>query len=199
MQGIVNAGTGVGAITPTPIHMDKLAIGELEKLLSMPLEEMALNILALEHYSALLALLPWNNRKKVAITLLKALDTSGESLTNINEMDQLFAIMTPLLKGEASGSSINLEDDALVAKVIHLIDSEDTDDHFKMLNCAKKHITSCGDKSAHVIPFFYASLKLLSRIKDLEFPVPVPDEEPAEEESVHDKDDVVEEVDGQSE
>ncbi len=167
-------------IPATPIEMDKAAITELEKLLSMPLEEMALNILGLQHYSELLALLPGDNRKKVALALLQVLDESEQKLTNIREMDQLFAIMTPLL--QSSGGGVGManfsDDDALVAKVIHLIYNEDTDIHYEMLSCAKRRISSCGDKGTHIVPLFYEALNLLNRIQAMEFPAPQPVEEP---------------------
>ena len=181
--------TAGGNITaqPTPIPLDDRAIGELENLLSLPLEELSLGVLELHHYSELLALLPWDNRKKVAVALLRVLDSSGEKLTDRNEMDQLFAIITPLLKSNPiSAAASGGTDQALVAKVIHIIYNEDTDLHFDMLNSAKRHISDSGGRTQNVVPLFYSALNLLNRVRELEFPAPLPlpvDEDIVEEEA----------------
>jgi len=183
-HGII-ATRGNAPMQPTPIPLDDRAITELEKLLSLPLEELALGVLDLEHYAELLAQLPWNNRKEVAIGLLKVLDTSGETLSTVSELDQLFSIITPLLKNNpisGGGANVSKTDQALVAKVIQIIHNEDTDVHFEILNAAKRNISECGGGSENVVPLFYSALNLLNRVRDLEFPEQFTVEETVEEE-----------------
>ena len=189
-NGIISTGGNV-PMQHTPIPLDDRAITELEKLLSLPLEELALGVLDLEHYAELLALLPWDNRKEVAIGLLKVLDTSGEMLSTVGELDQLFSIITPLLENNpisGGGASVSKTDQALVAKVIQMIYNEDTDAHFEMLNAVKWHISECAGGSENVVPLFYSALNLLNRVRDLEFPEKYQAEEAIEkEESVEEE------------
>ena len=167
-------------VQPTPIPLDDRAVNELEKLLSLPLEELALGLLKLRHYSELLALLPWDNRKNVVAALLKVLDSSGDSISSLNEMNHLFAIITPLLRNNPiarGGVTVTPEEQALVAKVIHIIYNEDTDVHFEMLHSAKRHISESGGSVATLVPLCYSGLKLLNRVRDIEFPAPLPVDE----------------------
>ena len=158
---------------PNPIPLDDRAINELEKILSLPLEELALGVLDLEHYSELLELLPWENRKQVATQLLEVLDESGAAISTVAELDQLFSIITPLLRNSpinGGGVNISEKDKDLIAKVIHIIYNEDTDLHFEVLNAAKRNIVTCGGGAENLTPVFYASMNLLHRVRDLEFP-----------------------------
>lgn len=194
-HGITN---GIVNVNPNPIPLDNRAIDELEKLLSLPLEELALGLLELHHYSELLSLLPWDNRKNVAVSLLKVLDSSGETISSLNEMNQLFAIITPLLRNNPiTGAGINVPpaDLALVPKVFHIIYNEDTDVHFEMLSSLKRQISECGGTSTNLVPLFYATLKLLNRVRDVEFPPPfVPEEETEAELSAEDNEEEDEHV-----
>ena len=192
-NGIIAVGGGNVPPRPTPIPLDDRAITELEKLLSLPLEELALGVLDLEHYAELLALLPWDNRKEVAVGLLKVLDTSGEAVSSASEVDQLFSILTPLLKNNpisGGGANVSKQDQALVAKVIHIIYNEDTDAHFEMLTAVKRNISDCGGGGENIVPLFYSALNLLNRVRDMEFPEPSPVEEYFEEEKAAEKEEV---------
>lgn len=195
LRGEGNHGiTGNVNVQPTPIPLDDRAIDELEKLLSLPLEELSLGLLQLRHYSELLALLPWDNRKNVVKTLLKVLDSSGDRVTSLHEMNHLFAIITPLLKNNpmAMGQlTVTPEEQALVAKVIHILHHEDTDVHYEMLHSAKRHITESGGSASILVPLCYSALTLLNRVRDIEFPAPVVVEE--DEASVDEPDEAAEE------
>ncbi|GFH48731.1 hypothetical protein CTEN210_05207 [Chaetoceros tenuissimus] len=158
---------------PNPIPLDDRAINELERILSLPLEELSLGVLDLEHYSELLELLPWENRKQVATQLLEVLDESGATISTVAELDQLFSIITPLLRNSpinGGGVNISEKDKDLIAKVIHIIYNEDTDLHFEVLNAAKRNIVTCGGGAENLTPVFYASMNLLHRVRDVEFP-----------------------------
>jgi hypothetical protein len=218
-QGIV-----VGGVTRSSMELDmeEVAITELEKLLSVPLDQVALRVLNMPEFSSLLAFLPWQNRKKVAISMLKAVVSGGEEakVKDIGEEEQLFAIIAPLLRDEGvpppgmydsnmmdqGGSLIsrtaNLmgtlgissspmpndpfasgkgptriaqfrEEQSLVAKLLHVLDHEDTDVTYQMLNVARKYLQPGGPERVSVTmpALVFASLKLLRQVQQLEFPV----------------------------
>ncbi|KAL7513538.1 hypothetical protein ACHAXN_012011 [Cyclotella atomus] len=220
-QGIV-----VGGVTRSSMELDmeEVAITELEKLLSVPLDQVALRVLNMPEFSSLLAFLPWQNRRKVALSMLKAVISGGEEakVRDIGEEEQLFAIIAPLLRDEGvpppgmydnnmmeqGGSLIsrtaNLmgtlgissspmpndpfaggaknpgmaqfrEEQSLVAKLVHVLEHEDTDLTYQMLNVARKYLQPGGPERVSVTmpALVFASLKLLRRVQQLEFPVRV--------------------------
>ena len=238
-QGIV-----VGGVTRSSMELDmeEVAITELEKLLSVPLDQIALRVLNMPEFSSLLAFLPWQNRKKVAISMLEAVVAGGKDakVRDVAEEEQLFAIIAPLLRDEgmpppgmynnnmdAGGSLIsrtaNLmgtlgissspmpngtkyaaniakfrEEQTLVAKLVHVLEDEDTDVTYQMLNVARKYLQPGGPERASVtLPaLIFASLKLLRRIQQLEFLVRKEKDEHPEEATEETKDDSPSSSDG---
>jgi vacuolar protein sorting-associated protein 35 len=173
-HGIISASGAHVNVPPTPIPLDERAINELEKLLTLPLEELALGVLELRHYSQLLSLLPWENRRKLASSLLKVLGTSGERISSLNKLNELFLIITPLLQDKAAsvggeGASVSSVDQSLVSKVFRAIFHEDTDAHFDMLHAAHKKVLQCGGRPEDTVSIVNAALCLLNRVRDLEF------------------------------
>ena len=73
----------MSTITGTRRPLDEASIGELEKLLSVSLDSLALKVLELEHYFDLLTVLPWDNRCQVAVVMLMAVQASGKGLMNV--------------------------------------------------------------------------------------------------------------------
>ena len=92
--------------------LDSTAIEELEKLLSIPLDTLALKVLTLTHYSDLLRFLPWNNRRQVAVVMLKAVQTSNTIFTETHPITQLFQIIVPLLHNEHEVDDYSNDDDS---------------------------------------------------------------------------------------
>lgn len=166
----------------TPIPMDEVAVKELEALLSLPLETMGLNVLDLDQYSELLSFLPLDHRKRVAMELLNVLYLSGENMTEINEIEQLFAIIAPLIRSDNTNNNTNnastgtLQERESISKLIHLLYNEDTDVHFDILNFVKKYLFFSGGavqiSSYTVAPLFFSAMKLLDRVQIIEFPKP---------------------------
>mmetsp|Transcript_3158 Transcript_3158/g.4613 ORF Transcript_3158/g.4613 Transcript_3158/m.4613 type:complete len:1282 (-) Transcript_3158:2285-6130(-) len=176
-EGTSNVFNTTEPVVATPLLMDDVAVKELETLLSLPLETMGLNILDLDRYSELLEFLPMEHRKRVGLELLGVLYSSGEKMSDLPEIEHLFAIISPLIQdksGYASPQSLNEKES--VSKLIHLLYNEDTDIHFEILNFVKKYLFSSGGKmqtSSHTIsPLFYSAMKLLRRVQELEFPQP---------------------------
>ena len=97
-----SGGVKFDAAVSSPRTLDEVAIEELEKLLSIPLDSLALRVLELEHYSNLLTFLPWDNRRQVAAVMLNAVLTSGKTLNDLDQIEEMFSIVAPLIQDEAT-------------------------------------------------------------------------------------------------
>jgi hypothetical protein len=183
--------------------LDEASVIELEKLLSIPLDTLALRVLELEHYSALIGFLPWANQREVAMNMLKAVDNVGSTPRSVKEITELFGVIEPVMRDEqativtlnqdsiARASTLmaglgvqtqtpylsfsdsdtgNVKDtskeNSLVSKLVHLLDHEDPDTLFEMLNVAKTHICYGGRHRASqtLVAVVFASVKLARRL-----------------------------------
>jgi len=250
-QGIVLGG---GTKKSMELDMCNVAIAELEKLLSVPLDSMGLKVLEMHDFSMLLAFLPWENRRQVAVSMIKSVIAVGndkeKKVKDVNQLEQLFTILSPLLRDEgmaapvmhtseshegAGGSLIsrtaNLmgtlgispsanddifggggndfnaqqggqssgvdatklaqfhEEQELVAKLVHVLDNEDTDVAYQMLNLVRRHVQPGGAARITITlpPIVFAALDLLRRIQKLEFPDPEVEKKEEEETKVNDE------------
>lgn len=189
--------------------LDEVSVAELEKLLSIPLEKLALKCLRLQHYGELISFLPWANRRQVAIALLEAVDNIGTTPESVNELEQLFQVIEPLVRDEAPqppmgmpnqyqvditrttnlmanlgvssnqpvyavhGAPIGPEhlkhvqiENALVCKVLHLIDNSNTDHVYEQLCVVRKYL-ELGEsyrQSETLVSVVFAALKLARSI-----------------------------------
>lgn len=101
MQDFTNPQAHVQNNMPrTAPQLDPVATQELQKLLSIPLDELALGVLTLDHYSDLIGFLPWASRRHVALTMLEAVSKAGSPPESIGEIEQLFAVIAPVLRDE---------------------------------------------------------------------------------------------------
>ncbi len=80
--------------------LDEVSIVELEKLLSIPLDSLALKVLKLEHYGELISFLPWNNRREVAVSLLQSLAKVVSTPNSVKEIDELIIGIEPDIRDE---------------------------------------------------------------------------------------------------
>lgn len=188
--------------TSMEINMDMVAITELEKLLSVPLKSMGLMVLDSPDFIALLAFLPWDNRRQVAISMIKSIiggiDDSKE-LKDVSMLEDLFTILTPMLRDEGpvpymddshkyynsigglslSGDGAKMaqirQEQSLVATLVHTLRNDDTDVMYQMLNVVRKHIQA-SDPTRIVVSLpaiVFSALRLVWRVRKLEFPEPL--------------------------
>lgn len=162
-------------------QLNEVASKELEKLLSIPLEELGLGVLTLDHYVDLIGFLPWTNRRQVALAMLKAVNSMGASPKSVKETEELFNVIAPLLRDEHDppsstipqsfgGAQIYQEDAVMVSKLVHLLYHPDTDVLYDMMSVSRNHMNSGNQqrtKSAYVALVF-AALKLTKRILEEE-------------------------------
>ena len=74
-------------IADTRRPLNEAAIGELEKLLYIPLYSLVIKVLDLEHYSDLLTFLPWDNRCQVDVVMLASVRESGKVITDVFQIE----------------------------------------------------------------------------------------------------------------
>jgi len=161
--------------------MDDSAMTDLEKLLTIPLEKLSLKVLELNSFGSLLEFLPWDKRKKVGKGLIQAVIADGKGLKDVEEMESLLKIITPLLKdipnhmrtgNEPAYDMAEINDDQnWVAKLVHVFHHDDTDVMFQMLNSTRKYFTEAGkgrveNTSSSLV---FATMKLVKRVYALEF------------------------------
>jgi vacuolar protein sorting-associated protein 35 len=173
--------------TKTP-ELDENSIIEIEELLSIPLSSLALQVLELKQYAELLTYLPYENRRQVATILVRSTLFSNGKLDTLDKLDKLLSSITPLIKDEekdgeppasdagAGGASDEAEfvdEQTLVARVIHMIKSDDTDIQFKLFSMARKHFGQGGVKRIkHTLPcLVFSGLRLAESVKAREVSV----------------------------
>ncbi|GMH98622.1 hypothetical protein TrST_g10539 [Triparma strigata] len=164
--------------------LDETSVAEVEELLSIPLSSLALQVLDLQQYSELLTYLPYENRRQVATILVRSTLFSGGSLDSVEKLEKLFKAITPLIKDDEKESSGAPEKDeadeaalaefkeeqTLVARLVHMMKSPDTDVQFKILSMTRKHFGQGGVKRiGHTLPpLVFAGLKLAHKVKKRE-------------------------------
>jgi vacuolar protein sorting-associated protein 35 len=166
--------------------LDQASVVELEKLLSIPLDTLGLTVLELDHYGALISFLPRPSRREVGMNMLKAVDKLGSTPRSVKEIEELFAVIQPLLSdgtarqvGGPPGphgsfnemeSAVNAADmvkeGALVSKLVHLLHHEDTDVYYDMLNVARNHISQGGPQRTQqtLVAIVFAAVRLAQQI-----------------------------------
>lgn len=160
------------------IHLDEVSVTELEKMLSIPLDSLALKVLELEYYSDLLQFLPWKNRHDVGMIMLRAIDTSGVAPRNVNEVEELFSILLPVIQDKhpkddrVGGDGVQerdeegQEEENLVSKLVHLLDHENAHVAYDMVFVARSHLGESGSKriGSTLTPVVFSALRLANRI-----------------------------------
>jgi vacuolar protein sorting-associated protein 35 len=158
---------------------------QIECLLNAPLATLDLRVLELPQYSKLMSFLPWGNWREVASSLLKSILKRSSKLTELEQVEQLFAIVKPLLRDAEGAAPKSQEDDeeegrkgapedeqlrveqVLVARTVHLMENDDTDILVRILASARNHFTNGGpQRMKHTLPaLVVSSLRLARRVQ----------------------------------
>jgi len=155
------------------IKLDGTSVNELQKMLSVPLESLSLKVLQLNHYSALLKFLPWDSRRDVGMTMLRAIDNLGDAPTNLKELKELFSILQPVIQGKENNGipsvnsmERNQEENILVSKLIHLLESNDLNKTFEMLSVARSYLCKASGTGlqATLVPVVFAALRIVKKL-----------------------------------
>jgi vacuolar protein sorting-associated protein 35 len=160
---------------------------QIEGLLSAPLSTLSLRVMELPAFAKLMSFLPWGNWKEVSSTLLKSAISANTRLTEVEHIEQLFKMITPLLRdkdlqvptrshaddddedakvGPATITQAFKEEQLLVARVVHLMKNDNTDIQLKMYHAAKTHFTNGGASRIQftLAPLVFGALALARRV-----------------------------------
>lgn len=152
---------------------------QIESLLLSPLPVLAMRVLEIPSYTALMALLPWDNWRGVSSALLRSVIASNLPLTGPEELEKLFASVTPLLRDEEGvpppvdedgrdlpPPQLFTDEQLLVAKLVHLIKNPDTDIVVRMLVVARTHFAAGGSRRLQhtLTPLVFSALSLVRRV-----------------------------------
>jgi len=148
------------------------AVDALLRVLSLPLDKLALQVLQLPRYADCMSALPWQPQKMLACDLLRAALAANAGLNSVEEVEQLFVLAEPLLRdqhtsGEQENSQIVEEEQLLVARLVHLMKHDNTDTLFAIYMCARKHFGQGGVKRIQytLVPLVFGALRLVRLVK----------------------------------
>eukprot|EP01039_Chlorochromonas_danica_P006012 gene6012-6622_t len=151
---------------------------QIETLLSAPLATLALKVLDIPAYSQLMSYLPWGNWKEVASNLLKSFIASNAVLAEMPQVEQLFKMITPLLRDRDAATSASLaaeeerdntplpqqfkDEQYLVGRLAHLMKADDTDTLLQIFVYARNQFTTGGSRRMQITypPLVFAALRL---------------------------------------
>ena len=166
--------------------LDEASVEQIEKLLSAPLASLALRVLELAQYPALLVHLPWGARQQVAVGLTKAVVAANVPLSDAESIEKLFGMITPLLKdadpddaaggasaapdADAPGRAQFEEEQLLVARLVHLMTHDDTDAQFRIYVTARRHFGQGGVQRIQytLVPLVFGALRLARLVRKRE-------------------------------
>jgi vacuolar protein sorting-associated protein 35 len=158
---------------------------QLLRLLQLPLDAYrnVLTALKLEHYAPLVALLPPEGRRRVALEIVRCAIDNSTLVPTVEQAQRLFEWIAPLLRDEetaaegakgGAGAAVDEEEFAeeqqAVARLVHLLDSgqaADAETTFQLLNLARKQFGAGGARRLRFTlpPLVHRSLALAARLK----------------------------------
>lgn len=150
-------------------NVEKLA----KKLLLVPVEayKNVLILLELTNYEKVLALMRFNERKQISAEVVRAALKFRDPITTWEHVNKLFELIKPLIKDvedmpDAVDEDDFVEEQNLVAGLVHLFANEDTDVLFKVYATARKHFGQGGIRRINftLAPLIFCYLQLGQRI-----------------------------------
>lgn len=152
---------------------------QIETLLSAPLGTLSLRVLEIPAYSKLMSYLPWGNWKQVGSTLLRSVITNNSPLTEVEQVEQLFKTVTPILmdregaavvEDSAESTAALREEQSLLARTPHLMRSDDTDVLLQLLTVTRTHFSLGGPRRLQFTfpALIFAALRLARSVAQRE-------------------------------
>lgn len=156
--------------------LDPKTINHLQSMLLKPVDHFGslVTVLQLESWPRVLDLLKFAPKRKVAGKLITAALKSGEALSTVENVEAVFAFISPLVvdseEGTVDPQDEEFADDmTLVARLVHLFRAEDDDyqTQFKILSAVRKQFGQGGEaRCGYTLgPLALALLRLAIRVK----------------------------------
>eukprot|EP00472_Partenskyella_glossopodia_P003693 CAMPEP_0197520296 /NCGR_PEP_ID=MMETSP1318-20131121/5625_1 /TAXON_ID=552666 /ORGANISM="Partenskyella glossopodia, Strain RCC365" /LENGTH=746 /DNA_ID=CAMNT_0043071777 /DNA_START=100 /DNA_END=2340 /DNA_ORIENTATION=+ len=145
----------------------------VKSLLTAPLETMQLAVLELSNYLPLMELLDYSDRRLLAGRMCEAVVESGEGLDTVDKVVTFFKFIEPALKDQkekkvdaASEGYAFVKEQELVARVFHLIHSDDTDVQYDMYLKVRNAFGKGGTARIKytIPPLVFGALSLVERV-----------------------------------
>jgi len=117
----------------TPINnADKTCMKLLVKLLTIPLESLSIAVLSMNHYPTLMQYMRFQNKRTVALKIVKSVIKDNQYLSLPQTIDQLIEFIMPLLQDEKEAGAKEdpyefEEGQNAISKMLHLIYNANND------------------------------------------------------------------------
>jgi len=140
------------------ISMSKPVGKEVIKLLKMPVDvyDDVLTLLKLEHYGNLLDFMDYEGRKTIALYVINNALENETKIGNAESADTLLGLISSLVQDQADQPATPqdpedfADEQSLLGRFLHLLQSDDPDEQYIILNTARRHFGAGGNKR---IPF----------------------------------------------
>lgn len=157
--------------------MDAPTTKLFKKFLISPIEHFqnAVTCLEIDKIPDVLAELPFKARREYAMDVALAINKFGHRIESVEAVEKLFVLISPLVKDEDGSSEEELdeedfvEEQSLVARLIHLFYNASPDMLYKIYSVARKEFGSGGSKRMPhtLVPMVFAYLQLATKIQIL--------------------------------
>ncbi|CAH2064400.1 unnamed protein product [Thlaspi arvense] len=169
-------GSCVTQLSATGKLCDDKASKQIVAFLSAPLEKYndAVTILKLTNYPRVMEYLDHETNKAMAIIIIQSILKNNTRIATADEVDALFELIKGLIKdfdGKTDDNEVDEEDfqeeQNSVARLVHMLYSDDPEEMSKIIIRVKKHILTGGPKRLPLTipPLVFSALKLIRRLR----------------------------------
>ncbi|CAK9027838.1 unnamed protein product [Durusdinium trenchii] len=153
--------------------LSEKAVDQVGELLAGPMKTLALGVLKMEHFAALVSFLNFETRKQVSLSMVTAIVEEDRPLNSVEDVKALFNFISPLVKDEADTPADEGKDKARfaeeqqkVCKLVHQVRHEDTDVEYQILTEMRGFFGQGGPQRLifSLQPIFFGALGLVPKI-----------------------------------
>lgn len=157
----------------TGCALSEKAVDQVGELLAGPMKTLALGVLKMEHFAALVSFLNFETRKQVSLSMVTAIVEEDRPLNSVEDVKALFNFISPLVKDEADTPADEGKDKARfteeqqkVCKLVHQVRHEDTDVEYQILTEMRGFFGQGGPQRLifSLQPIFFGALGLVLKI-----------------------------------
>jgi vacuolar protein sorting-associated protein 35 len=134
---------------------------ELTRLLKIPVDNYnnVLTLLKLEHFGPLLEYFDFNARKTMSIYIVNNTLDNETIISTPEQVDAVLSLVSPLIQDQSDQQQEEmdpddfLEEQGLMGRFIHLLQADNTDQQYLVLNAARKQFGNGGNaRIRHTLP-----------------------------------------------